>query len=257
MSEGFTTYYQHLAQAKLSGGGEREALRTLTATMREYLELRPEHTLREARDRRAYVGGASLAFCLDTELHHAGTTLAATLTAHRETQQLGRVNASAYLAQLNTEHSDIAHRVNQWLDEPGTIDVEGCLRRAGYAVEHVSYTGYSLRALALEILKSASFSVQRAELFETLPGSVFQPGDILVEVDGQRVDRVQSLSWLLRHVEVGDALHVIVRRGPARVEVVFPMPAVDAAQRPEGSLLKATATQSGSRHSPLGGLGGG
>ena len=111
----------------------------------------------------------------------------------------------------------------------GPIELGPCLARAGYRVERVGYRGYTPRALALELLKVTSYSMQRAEIFKTLEGSAFRAGDIIREVDGAPVDSVPAIEPLLARARRRVAVTLL--RDGALQTVELPIPRVSPKER--------------------------
>ncbi len=242
LGEGLTTYEQVLTQAALDGATPQQLADALAEIARIYMAGSGHGSIAEGSGPWGYAAGATLGLCLDAALVGQGATVASVLRATRAELGAGaELTAAGFTRALGRTSAAAAARLAQWLAAPEVIDVAGCFREAGYGAEEVEYLGYSLRSLALDVLRAPSFSPLRAEIFRVREGSPFEVGDVIEAVNGQPVGRVDDLSWALRDVAAGETVRAdVLRRGVATV-VDFVMPEVAADQRPRQVRLTATA----------------
>lgn len=246
LGEGLTTYMATLAAAHLDGVSEQAMADATLALAREYLANAGELSVGELTDDRAYSAGATVAFCLDVALHAESHSVPEMLTRARTLTPDGAwMKADTFREVVAAASPVVDTLLEGWLSTRQPIDVAACYRRAGHEVAEVAYSGYTMRAIALDILKAPSFSTQRAEIFRTLDGSPFQSGDLLESVDGHAIDRVDDLDWLLRDVPAGAPVRIQVLRAGSRAEVPFTMPAVAAEQRPARVRTTVTVASGG------------
>lgn len=241
LAEGLTTYMQVLTQAELDGALPQQLADAIAEIARRYLAGAGDGSIGDGSGPWGYAAGATVGFCLDAALAGQGATVASVLRATRGELGAGAaLTVADFTRVLGRTSAEAAARLAQWLEAPQAIDVAGCFDEAGYDAQEVEYRGYSLRSLALDVLRAPSFSPQRAELFRVREGSPFEVGDVIEAVDGQRVGRVDDLSWLLRDVAAGATVRAdVLRRGAATV-VEFVMPDVAPDQRPRQVRLTAT-----------------
>lgn len=166
----------------------------------------------------AYPGGAVVGYCLDVMLEAEGRSLDEVLGESLET--------GTDLPEL-LAGEPIGERLQAWLNTPPPLPLADCFEADGGHAEGVPYTELSMRTVALSILKSTSFSSQSGELYTVEPGSPFQPGDVLVEMAGEKLSGIGDIAWALRGVAIGELVPVVVRRGVERVSLSFEMPALD------------------------------
>lgn len=251
-SEGFTRYFQTRIQARLDDDPDLDATRRLVRRHDAYARAVGTRPLAGLDDDLAYDGGASLAYCLDTDLRTRGRDLESLFRAARErAREADRAFPTDLdlAAALDLADPTAAAALRQQLAAPGPIDLQPCLQRAGYRSQRRQYVGYSARAIALDILKAPSYSAQRAEFYQVRDGSIFRPGDILRAIDGRPVELVGDIDPLLARAR--RRVDVDVLRDGAPVRLRLDIPRVPAKERETHATLEVTAIGSDHAASPF------
>lgn len=228
LSEGFNTYLEMLFGLQLDGASSEHVA---SALLRLHSKFQAQTVAGEpvikAQGLTAYSAGAVAAFCLDVELkkHNSSvvSTLRAALTGDGSGTTVDRYSAAVRAVSLEAAET-LTHLVSQ--TEP--IDLGGCLQEAGFELTSTTYTGYTLGALVVEVLKITGFSPQRAEVFSVKEDSLFQIGDIIRSVNGEAIELVPQIDHAIARAQPNTPVPVVLERAGATLTRELLVPQLDS-----------------------------
>lgn len=239
LGEGYTRYLDVVFRTRLDGVNEAAALEEFLRLHSGYLASAPG-PLRNASGADAYRGGAMLSLCLDASLRADGHSLFEAHRVLREQAPAGQtmLRADEFRSVVQTLSPVTAAMLDRLLDQP-KIDVVPCFRAAGYAVTVTEYSGFSARALALDVLKVGSYT--GATVATVREGSTFRPGDVVLRSRGKAVRSISELEPLLARAKPGSKMPISVRRAGAETTIRVTIPKLAAADRPSKRLVTVVA----------------
>ncbi len=255
LSEGFTRYFEIKAQVALrAAGGDVLEMNALSILFQEHDRLELETVrgpVRTVGGNVAYSGGALVAFCLDTELRAAGSSLETVYRSARQRHPEPGTTEAAFRAALS-EMPGALKKLDSLLDAPPPFPLLDCVKRTGAPAPTVTkYRGYDLRTLAVDVLGITGFSLSSSKIASAKAGSTFQAGDVITEIGGDYVHHIHEAQWALRNTKPGETVKVSIRRGGAPMQLKFKLPKVDAKHRPWRTRLRAQQRLREGNASPL------
>ena len=237
--EGFTTYVEHIVRYELTGLSEVEIAQSMADLYTwNYRPKRGEGPVHSADISWAYPAGAIVAYCLDTDLAAAGSSLGAVLKDARTRAGNETPGTDDLFAAVERVSNPVSKRLHALLNQTEPIEMVSCIERAGFQVELETISAYTPAAMALKILRVPSYSPQRAEVFAIRDGSPFQPGDIIESIQGESIERVVEIDRALARTRPGERVVAQVLRDGERLLVEFPLPGVSAEDRVEQTLMQ-------------------
>lgn len=257
LHEGMTRYLELLVKLRVDGATPARAMRELLAIYQGYrLHAQRGRTIADARDVRAYDGGALVLFCADAELRaeRKGTLL----DVHRAVRALDKTPAGrpvaplvakTFMAELSRRSPRIAQRLRQRLAANDVFDVTPCLLAAGYAPKSISYRGYTNKALltALGVGELTGFGLR---VLVTHPQSLLFEGDVILAINGRGVTRLRELERVLGP-STGRTIAVKVLRRGRELTVNVTLPRLSDSERPLRQVLGAERTKTASHWGPF------
>lgn len=225
LSEGFTDYFAFLVAAKLDRLPEQEALAALLRFYGNYAAGRRQQSIAEGDELWAYPAGMMVAFCTDAALRRGGSSLSAVYRQALVGGPIGGgVTLERFTAALEAALPGAGPALMAMVSQRSGIEFERCLSDLGWSSSRVRYSGFPLRTLVVDVLQITGFSPQRAEVFAVRSGSLFQPGDLILSVDGAPISVIPELDWLLHERRAGAPAKLRVLRGGAEVELLLSVP---------------------------------
>jgi len=212
LSEGFNTYLELVLGLQLDAASPKRTARALLRLHSKFqAHAQTAEPLAKAKGLRAYSAGAVAAFCLDTRLRTHGSSVLKTLRSALNGDGEG-TTVQRYFDSVQAVSPTDAQYLRQLIHQEEPIDLQACLREAGFRLTNEPYEGYTLRALVVDVLKITGFSPQRAEIFRTKPDSIFEVGDVIVSVDGAAIELIPQIDLLVAKSKPGSKLPVVVQR---------------------------------------------
>ncbi|MCC7538613.1 MAG: hypothetical protein IT379_20480 [Deltaproteobacteria bacterium] len=139
INEGMTRYLEVLLSLRLDRADEAAAMAAWLPVVRRYEAEAEGQTIAASTGAWGYAAGAVAMFCADTHLRR--TTQTTLLEVHRRARTQGvapgggnTVSADALLSALDAASADTGAYVRALVAQRGSIDVDACFARAGYAL---------------------------------------------------------------------------------------------------------------------------